>query len=69
LREAVRCITATLTHFVGDPAAEIARLAETGRFDLVVMGSHGHGSLARIALGSVTTKVLAKCSRPVLIVR
>jgi len=54
---------------VGDPAVEIARLAETSKFDLVMIGSHGRGTLANLVLGSVVTKVLASCYTPVLIVR
>jgi nucleotide-binding universal stress UspA family protein len=33
------------------------------------MGSHGHGTLGNLILGSVATKVLANCEVPVLIVR
>ena len=33
------------------------------------MGSHGHGTLANLVLGSVATKVMALCSTPVLLVR
>ena len=47
----------------------IAKLAEDGRFDMVVMGSHGHGAWANLVMGSVTTQVLANCKVPVLIVR
>lgn len=54
---------------VGDPGAEIAAYAVKGRFDLVVMGSHGHGALTGLVLGSAATKVLANCKVPVLIVR
>ncbi len=36
--------------------------------DLVVMGTHGHGGLDRLILGSVTEKVLRKASCPVLTV-
>jgi nucleotide-binding universal stress UspA family protein len=36
---------------------------------MIVMGSHGHGALANVVLGSVTTKVLAIATVPVLIVR
>jgi nucleotide-binding universal stress UspA family protein len=37
--------------------------------DLLVMGSHGHGALATLVMGSVTTQVLANSRVPVLIVR
>ena len=33
------------------------------------MGSHGHGALSSLVMGSVTTKVLAHCKVPVLLVR
>jgi nucleotide-binding universal stress UspA family protein len=54
---------------VGDVAAVIAGYAKANGIDLIVMGSHGHGALAGLALGSVTTKVLASSKTPVLIVR
>lgn len=47
----------------------IAKLAEAEKFDLVVMGSHGHGALINLVVGSVATEVLASCKTPVLIVR
>jgi nucleotide-binding universal stress UspA family protein len=47
----------------------IAKLAEDGKFDLVVMGSHGHGAWANLVMGSVATQVLAHCGVPVLMVR
>lgn len=56
-------------HRVGDPGDEIAAAARKGNFDLVVMGSHGHGALARLVLGSVTSRTLAGCEVPLLIVR
>jgi nucleotide-binding universal stress UspA family protein len=33
------------------------------------MGSHGHGAVANLVLGSVATKVIAACKTPVLLVR
>ena len=52
------------------PAADvIGALAQQGRFDLLVMGSHGHGALGGLVMGSVVTKVMANCSTPILIVR
>jgi nucleotide-binding universal stress UspA family protein len=62
-------IEATFVHKVGHPADEIASYAEAGNFDLVVMGSHGVGALKNLVLGSVATKVLARCTVPVLLVR
>lgn len=54
---------------VGDVAECIAKVAEDGEFDLLVMGSHGHGALAKLVMGSVTTRVLAHTKVPVLLVR
>ncbi len=47
----------------------IASRADAGGFELLVMGSHGHGSLANLVMGSVATRVLAHCRVPVLLVR
>lgn len=54
---------------VGAVGESIAKVADTGKFDLLVMGSHGHGALATLVMGSVTTQVLAQCKVPLLIVR
>src|SRR5664279_460247 len=62
-------IQAKFVHTVGHVAEAIAKLAEEGKFDLVVMGSRGHSDFANLVLGSVATKVLAKCSVPVLLIR
>jgi len=62
-------IEARFEHRVGPAAEEIASFAQKGQFDLLIMGSHGHGTLANLVLGSVATKVLAGCTVPVLLVR
>jgi nucleotide-binding universal stress UspA family protein len=62
-------IEATYEHKIGHPAEEIAACAEAGNFDLLIMGSHGDGALKNLVLGSVATKVLARCKVPVLLVR
>jgi nucleotide-binding universal stress UspA family protein len=54
---------------VGEVAQSVAEHAKTVGADLIVMGSHGHGALMSIALGSTATKILAACKVPVLIVR
>lgn len=53
----------------GQAGQTIAKFAESGKFDLVVMGSHGYGTLANLVMGSVATQVLAHCEVPVLLVR
>lgn len=62
-------IDATFVHKVGHPAAEIANLATKGKFDILMLGTHGHGSLGNLIMGSVATKVLGLCTTPVLLVR
>jgi nucleotide-binding universal stress UspA family protein len=54
---------------VGHAGEIISKAADSGKFDLVVMGSHGHGTLGNLVMGSVATQVLAHCKVPVLLVR
>ncbi|GAA3985300.1 universal stress protein [Comamonas faecalis] len=54
---------------VGPAGEVIAKVAQQGKYDLIVMGTHGHGALGRLVMGSVSTQVLAKCDVPVLLVR
>jgi nucleotide-binding universal stress UspA family protein len=54
---------------VGSAGPAIAKLAEQGKFDLVVLGSHGHSALGNLVMGSVATQVLAECKVPALLVR
>ena len=58
-----------LLHKVGAAGEVIAKTATAGKYDLVIMGSHGHSALGNLVLGSVAAKVLAQCEVPVLIVR
>jgi len=44
---------------VGAVAPCIVKTIEEGRYDLLVMGTHGHGALGRLVMGSVSTQVLA----------
>jgi nucleotide-binding universal stress UspA family protein len=57
------------TYVVGRAADVIAETITSGRFDLLVIGSHGHSSLANLLLGSVAARVMALCTTPVLIIR
>ncbi len=62
-------IQATFLSKTGHVADVIAKTAEEGKFDLLMMGSHGHSELAGLVMGSVATRVLAGCKVPLLIVR
>jgi nucleotide-binding universal stress UspA family protein len=53
----------------GDPAEKIAEVAHKDDFELIIMGSRGHGTLPGLVLGSTALKVLGSCTVPVLIVR
>lgn len=66
---AERSLVPEFIGLTGYAADVIAQHADTGQFDLLMMGSHGQGSLRNLVLGSVATKVLAGCKVPVLLVR
>lgn len=53
----------------GRPATAIVSQAERLGADLVVIGSHGHGALASLALGSVAAEVVDRAPCPVLVAR
>ena len=52
----------------GDPPQEIVAAADHWRADLVVVGTHGHGRLARLVLGSTAETVVRSAHCPVLTV-
>jgi nucleotide-binding universal stress UspA family protein len=54
---------------VGEPADEILHAAETGAYDMIVLGSHGRSALKGFLLGAVHAKILHHASQPVLILR
>ena len=54
---------------IGSAADTIADLASKGEYELLILGSHGHGALVNLVMGSVDTKVLAQCGTPVLLIR
>src|SRR5512133_2161389 len=62
-------IDAKSTWKIGHAGETIAQIADSGKFDMVVMGSHGHGTLVNLVMGSVATAVLAHSKVPVLLVR
>jgi nucleotide-binding universal stress UspA family protein len=50
----------------GQPAKQLAKLADRIDADLIVLGSRGHSPLAGVVLGSVTQQLLHATGRPVL---
>ncbi len=53
----------------GYPAEEIIEEAESGKYDLVIMCTHGMSAKKRFLLGSVTNKVVQHINTPILIAR
>ncbi|SEK83390.1 Nucleotide-binding universal stress protein, UspA family [Roseateles sp. YR242] len=64
-----RGISAKYVIKTGHASEAITAVAAKGRFDLLMMGSHGHSALGKLVLGSVATKVMVSCDVPVLLVR
>ncbi len=62
-------IQPTVVYKVGHAGEQIGQVATEDKYDMVVMGSHGHSALGNLVMGSVTTQVLAHCTVPVLLVR
>jgi nucleotide-binding universal stress UspA family protein len=62
-------LNATFLAKVGPPADVIASAATKGGYELLMLGSHGHGALVNLVTGSVATQVLARCNTPVLLIR
>jgi manganese transport protein len=52
----------------GVPAEQLTRIAKEQDFDLLVLGTHGHGFLADMALGQTVAPVLHRLTIPVLVV-
>lgn len=62
-------IAASVEILEGPPAEAILAVAENSGCDLIVLGTRGYGQLAGMLLGSVSQKVLANATLPVLVVR
>jgi nucleotide-binding universal stress UspA family protein len=54
---------------VGDPAEVIVQYAKQHSVDQIVMGTHGHGRIASVLMGSVAKKVLENAHVPVVLVK
>ena len=53
----------------GDPTTELLRLAETGKYDMIIMGRRGLGRLEGIFMGSVSHKISNLADCPVVTVK
>lgn len=62
-------LDARFIYKVGAPGDVVSTFAAKNKFDLMVLGSHGHGTFTNLVLGSVATKVLAGCDTPALLIR
>ena len=53
----------------GNPIEEIVATAKKDNFDLIIMGTHGHGDFEEMILGSTANGVIRESTVPVLIAR
>ncbi len=61
-------IKVSLHEATGGVAEEILNQADALDADLIVMGTHGHGAMYNLLVGSATKGVLKHTTRPVLLV-
>lgn len=54
---------------IGDPGAEICRVASERGADLIVLTSHGRTGMKRLLIGSVAERVVRLAPCPVLVLR
>ena len=54
---------------IGNPVKQIVATAEEGAYDLVIMGTHGHGKFGEAIIGSVASEVIRTSVVPVLVIR
>ncbi|HEV2005606.1 MAG TPA: universal stress protein [Candidatus Limnocylindrales bacterium] len=62
-------VRVTFLIWQGDPGEAIVDAAKSEAVDLVVVGSHGRGSMGRLLIGSVSDHVVRHAPCPVLVVR
>ena len=53
----------------GNPVEQILKHVQERSCDLIVMGTHGHGTLEDVMLGSTARRVIRRSKIPVLVVR
>ncbi len=62
-------IEAEMIEPAGDPAKEIEKIAEAGKFDTIVIGSRGLGTIGRVLQGSVSEHVATHAAATVVVAR
>lgn len=62
-------VAAQLLEPAGDPAKEIERVAETGHYDTIVVGSRGAGAIGRFLRGSVSDRLATHANATVVVAR
>ncbi len=53
----------------GDPGYTIVKYAKDRKFDIIVIGARGRGSIKEVFFGSVSNYVVHKANMPVLIIK
>lgn len=61
-------VEVSTTVLYGSPAEAIAEEAAASDIGLIVVGSRGHGAVARVFLGSVSDRLVHIATKPVLVV-
>ncbi|UCD34306.1 MAG: universal stress protein [Nitrospiraceae bacterium] len=54
---------------MGDPVDEVIKEATSGGYDLIIMGSHGHGPIRTAMMGDTVRRVVRQSTVPVLVIR
>ncbi len=68
-REGEGFVTDDIIVVRGNPVKEILKYSAEKNCDLIVMGTHGQGTLADAMIGSTARRVLRRSPKPVLVVR
>ena len=68
-REGEGFVTDDIIVVRGNPVEEILKYSAEKNCDLIVMGTHGQGTLADAMMGSTARRVLRRSKKPVLVVR
>lgn len=68
LKECRHIVGATLIR-EGNPSVQILEEVERGDYDMVVLGTHGHGVIADALMGGTARRVVRRCAKPVTVVR